>query len=1092
MEESQNEILQLLRENQQPALAQQEEVFLPQNPPRVEDVQFGHLQAEVHLPPRRRFPQSRQDSEIVDTASSTHPPPSIRQPRILPDLPEDSAQPHGAELPHDALRHELRKLLREEFPQGDARQTLRQRDFQESSPLTEAILQHPIPARFKLPSIESYDETSDSYEHIDHYRTIMHIQRAPNALLCQVFPATLKGQARTWFYCLCPGPFYSALMRDTVPSYANLIHRIEAQISANEAINAHRKQFEYRGHSTEACRQLKEEIVRLIRQGYLRQFIQNPPPREETRPAGGQERQHRPPVNNRIAIGEIETIVGGPLLSDKVFLAVDKTPTPKKARVDHSITFDDSDLEGVKTPHQDPLVINAGIGDPCYNVKRILVDNGSSVDVLFYSTFLNMGLTREMLQPAAGPLYGFDNRTFIVVKSESAYNAIFGRPLQLIFWIVTSIPHLKLKFHTPTGVSVVCGDQQTAQTCYLRQVKTHPADTLNIEYFDLWSEDIPQRASPVEELTTDIFAWSPADIPGIDPEVIVHSLKVNPANKPVIQKKRNFTPDRQQAIEQEVDKLLKAGFIQEVHHPNWLANIVLVRKGSGAWRMCIDYTDLNKACPKDSFPLPCIDQLVDTTSGHQMLSFMDAYSSYNQIKMNPTDEEAPAFQTDRGLYCYRVMPFRLKNAGATYHRLMNKVFKTLIGRNMEVYVDDMLVKSLEKSQYISDLEQCFRLLRRYNMRLIPTKCAFRVASGKFMGFMVTHRGIEANPEKIKALRDMVPPKNIKEVQRLNGRIAALSRFLARSGDKYLPFFKILRGARNSGFKWTDECQEAFEQLRKYLASPPLLSKPTSREKLYLYITVSTQAISSVLVREENATQRPVYYVSKILSETEGRYSLADKTTLALVYSIRKLRPYFQTHSIGVYTNLPLKSILQKPEASGRLVKWSVELGEFDIHYLPIKSQALADFVVECTVPASDVQTGTLPSPPRWTLYVNGSSGGSGVRAGILLISPQEVTLEYGLRLKFPATNNMAEYEALITWLKLAIDCEVQNLVVHTDSQLVAFQVEGEFEIHNPQQAQYCKIAKLLLTRIGEYQIIHILREKNARADALSKLATSTT
>ncbi|XP_028554626.1 uncharacterized protein LOC114580626 [Dendrobium catenatum] len=257
-----------------------------------------------------------------------------------------------------------------------------------------------------------------------------------------------------------------------------------------------------RGHTTEACRQLKEEIERLVRQGYLRQFIRDPPAQEETRPTGGQDRQQKPPVNNRITIGEIETIAGGPLLFDKVFLVVDEIPTPKKARVDHTITFDDFDLEGVKTPHQDPLVVSAGIGDPCYNVKRSLVDNGSSVDILFYSTFLNLGLATEKLQPAAGPLYEFDNRPFVVVKSESAYNAIFGRPLQSIFGIVTSIPHLKLKFRTLTGVSVVCGDQQTAQTCYLRQVKTHPTDTINIENFDLQNEDIPQRASPVEELTT--------------------------------------------------------------------------------------------------------------------------------------------------------------------------------------------------------------------------------------------------------------------------------------------------------------------------------------------------------------------------------------------------------------------------------------------------------------------------------------------------------------------------------------------------------------------------------------------------------------
>ncbi|KAI0488063.1 hypothetical protein KFK09_027887 [Dendrobium nobile] len=190
--------------------------------------------------------------------------------------------------------------------------------------------------------------------------------------------------------------------------------------------------------------------------------------------------------------------------------------------------------------------------------------------------------------------------------------------------------------------------------------------------------------------------------------------------------------------------------------------------------MCVDYTDLNKACPKDSFPLLRIDQLIDATSGHQMLSFMDAYSGYNQIQMDPADEETTSFQTDKGLYCYLVMPFGLKNAGATYQRLMNKVFKNLIGRTMKVYVDDMLVKSLEKSQHISNLEECFNLLRSYNMRLNPSKYAFGVTSGKFLGFMVTHRGIETNPEKINALRDMLPPKNIKEVQRLNGRIAALS------------------------------------------------------------------------------------------------------------------------------------------------------------------------------------------------------------------------------------------------------------------------------------------------------------------------------
>ena len=150
-------------------------------------------------------------------------------------------------------------------------------------------------------------------------------------------------------------------------------------------------------------------------------------------------------------------------------------------------------------------------------------------------------------------------------------------------------------------------------------------------------------------------------------------------------------------------KLLDAGFIREVHYPDWLANVVMVRKANVKWRICIDYTDLNKACPKDSFPLPKIDQLVDATAGHKFLSFMDAFSGYNQIRMSPEDEENTSFITDRGIYCYKVMPFGLKNAGATYQRLVNKIFEDQIGKTMEVYVDDMIVKGNQSDDHIKDL-----------------------------------------------------------------------------------------------------------------------------------------------------------------------------------------------------------------------------------------------------------------------------------------------------------------------------------------------------------------------------------------------------
>ena len=262
----------------------------------------------------------------------------------------------------------------------------------------------------------------------------------------------------------------------------------------------------------------------------------------------------------------------------------------------------------------------------------------------------------------------------------------------------------------------------------------------------------------------DVFAWSYEDMQGISPMIIQHKLNVNPERKPVQQRQRAFALEQDQAVTEEVTKLLAAGFIREVYYPDWLANIVLVRKANGKWRMCVDFTDPNKACLKDSFPLPRIDQLVDSTAEHKLLMFMDAFSGYNQIKMDEEDQEKTAFITSQGLYCYKVMPFELKNAGATYQRLVNKMFNKKISRNMEVYVDDMLVKSKEELAHLDDLRETFATLKQYQMKLNPSKCIFGVALGKFLGFIVSQRGIKANPEKVQAIINMVslgPSKKFK-------------------------------------------------------------------------------------------------------------------------------------------------------------------------------------------------------------------------------------------------------------------------------------------------------------------------------------------
>jgi hypothetical protein len=385
--------------------------------------------------------------------------------------------------------------------------------------------------------------------------------------------------------------------------------------------------------------------------------------------------------------------------------------------------------------------------------------------------------------------------------------------------------------------------------------------------------------------------------------------------------------------------------------------------------MCVDFTDLNKACPKDSFPLPRIDALVDSTSGYELLSFMDAFSGYNQILMHPRDREKTAFITDRGLYCYKVMPFGLKNAGATYQRLVNKMFQTQIGRNMEVYVDDMLVKSAESGDHINDLHEAFGTLKLYGMKLNPAKCAFGVSSRKFLGYMVSSRGIEANPEKIRAVLEMQSPKTTKQLQQLTGRLAALNRFISRSTDKCLPFFKTLRKA----FEWTGECEEAFSKLKMYLTSPPLLSRTVPGEVLYLYLAVSPMAISAALIREDEGIQKPIYFVSKALHGAEERYSQIEKLAFALIMASRKLWPYFQAHTIRVLTEYPLRKVMQKLDLSGRLANWAIELGQFDLEFIPqnaIKGQALADFLVEFTN-MPEVEEPEMEQ--KWVVYVDGLS-----------------------------------------------------------------------------------------------------------------------
>ncbi|GKV42163.1 hypothetical protein SLEP1_g49600 [Rubroshorea leprosula] len=798
-------------------------------------------------------------------------------------------------------------------------------------------------------------------------------------------------------------------------------------------------------------------------------------------------------------------------------------PLPPPARVIHMIT---GGLEaGGLSSKQRKLYVR----------ERVLVDTGSAPDIMYFHCFESLGLDPALLQRYNGPIYGFNNQP-VPVEGVLTMNVAFG----------SGRSYVTPSFPTPTGIATLRGNQEVARHCYITSVtqpqkgKTQTPEVdpkqilddrqvMGVEIVDNRPED-ETRAAPVEDVeevqiddrdprrktqigtklnpeeraeliaflraNKDVFAWTSADMPGIATSVFQHKLSTNPLKKPVAQKRRLFGGERLQVIKEEVEKLLQAGFVRRVDYCEWVANPMLVKKANGKWQMCIDYTNPNDACPKDCYPMPNIDKLVKATLGNKRLSLLDAYSGYHQVPMALEDEEKTSFYASDEIYCYVMMPFGLKNAGATYQKMVTIVFRAQIGRNLEVYVDDIVVKSLKADDHLTDLEETFNNLRQNRMR-----------------------GIEVNPEKIRAIAEMEPPKSMKDIQRLTGRVAALHRFISKSADKCLPFFKIMRSAAQkdeSGkqkkfewtqecqatfdelksylsspplltkakdgeilylylgisdeaissilkkFEWTQECQATFDELKSYLSSPPLLTKAKDGEILYLYLGISDEAISSILVREEAKQQKPIYYISSVLHGAELRYPIAEKAALAV--------------------------ILQKPECSGRLIKWAVELGEFEITFQQrsaVRAQALADFIVECT-PGNSIPT---PEPNDWTLYVDGASSSKGSGAGALLIGPDGYRSEHALKFNFDATNNMAEYEALLLGLQLALELKLSAIQVYSDSQLVVNQINSICEVVDPVMVKYVALVAKLKCKFQKFCLSKIPQTKNEQADSLSKFAS---
>nr|GEY37350.1 reverse transcriptase domain-containing protein [Tanacetum cinerariifolium] len=410
------------------------------------------------------------------------------------------------------------------------------------------------------------------------------------------------------------------------------------------------------------------------------------------------------------------------------------------------------------------------------------------------------------------------------------------------------------------------------------------------------------------------------------------------------------------------------------------------------------------------------------------LNIREGYTPVRQKKRGQApeqaDEEKAAFHTGQGVYCYTKMHFGLKNAGATYQRLMDKAFESQVGRNIVVYVDDLVVKSHTETEMVRDIEETFWTLRKVNMKLNPKKCSFGLAEGVFLGYVITPKGIKPCPDKTAVVLQLPSPQTVKET--------------------------LKKCIKKSDFRWTAEAEQAFQQLKQHLSELPLLVAPNPQEELIMYLSATYGAVSAVLMMERGTNQTLIYFISWALQGPELNYSPMEKLVLSLVFAAKRLR---------------------RPRTS-------------------VKGKILADFLIE--IPG-DVTQAALAAAAReepWTLFTDGSLCVDGSGAGLILTNPEGVEFTYALRFQFAASNNEAEYEALVAGLRIVTQMRVKNIQVKVDSKLVANQVLGTYVAKEDNMIKYLEIVRGLVSGFTTFSISQVPRSKNKQAEALSKIAST--
>jgi hypothetical protein len=493
---------------------------------------------------------------------------------------------------------------------------------------------------------------------------------------------------------------------------------------------------------------------------------------------------------------------------------------------------------------------------------------------------------------------------------------------------------------TPLESSFLSSDVSNKETRKEEESKRKVGDTISLnlgtfkspKMVKLGAQCSDEEKAKFTELLRefqDVFAWSYEDLCGFDHALIQHAIPIKERIIPVRKKQRPINPTLEDTIRKEFEKILKDGIIFPIKYPYWVSNLFHVRKTTGHIRLCVDFRALNRASVKYHFPLPNMEMILQHVARSQMLSLLDGFSRYNQIKVKRTDRYKTTFTTRWGTFPYERMPFDLSNAGATFQRAMQIAFDDLIGKIIQVYLDDLIVYSKNRLDHFGHLRKVLMRCRKFGISLNPSKSIFGVTKGKLLGHVVSNSGISIDPERIAAILNLPAPTSKKEVQAFIGIINFVRRFVPDFALMVKPIHNLLK--KYHSFSWTYEVENTFLRIKKGISFALVLAKSDFEKKIIIYTNATEEAVYVIFLQcDDQNNEKHVAYMSQSLLDDEFKYSYIEKHAFVLVKAIEKFHHFIIGKHTQIKVPLPvIKFFISQTYISGKLERWLAKIQDHD-------------------------------------------------------------------------------------------------------------------------------------------------------------------